>query len=89
VSQDRVASPIARSAPGQAWRLGGFVLVAGLLPDPAVGAAFIVVGTLVPLVFARSTVERGRAYVAVIPALALGAVGYLVFSALATLTARV
>jgi hypothetical protein len=66
----------------------GAYLIA-ILPDPAVGAGFIVVGALVPLAFARSATERGRAYVAVIPALTLGAVGYLVFTALATLTAGV
>jgi hypothetical protein len=60
-----------------------------ILPEPAVGVAFIVVGALVPLVFARSAADRGRAYVAVIPALALGALGYLVFTALANLTAGI
>ena len=66
----------------------GVYLIA-ILPDPAVGAAFLLVGALVPLVFARSASDRGRAYVAVLPALAFGAVGYLVFIALATLTAGV
>jgi hypothetical protein len=65
------------------------IYLIGILPDPAVGAVFAVVGALVPLVFVRSAVDRGRAYVAVIPALALGAVGYLVFIALATLTAGI
>lgn len=60
-----------------------------ILPDPAVGTAFVIVGALVPLVFARSAADRGRAYVTVLPALALGAAGYLVFIALATLTAGV
>jgi hypothetical protein len=65
------------------------VYLLGILSDPAVGAAFVLVGALVPLVFARSAADRGRAYVAVVPALALGAVGYLAFTALATLTAGV
>jgi len=66
----------------------GVYLIA-ILPDPAVGAAFVLVGALVPLVFARSAADRGRAHVAVIPALALGALGYLVFIALANLIAGV
>ena len=66
---------------------GAYLVV--ILPDPAVGAAFVVVGALVPVVLARSGSDRGRAYVAVIPALALGAVGYLVFIALANLTAGI
>jgi hypothetical protein len=60
-----------------------------ILPDPAVGAVFVLVGAVVPLVFARSAADRGRAYLAVVPALALGAFGYLVFIALANLTAGV
>ena len=60
-----------------------------ILPERAVGAAFVLVGALVPLVFGRSAADRGRAYVAVIPALALGALGYLVFIALANLTAGI
>jgi hypothetical protein len=60
-----------------------------ILPEALVGAAFVLVGALAPLVLAHSVVDRGRAYVAVIPALVLGALGYLVFLALATLTAGV
>jgi len=59
----------------------------GILPEPAVGAAFIIAGMLVPLVFGRSAAERGRAYLAVLPALALGVVGYIALFWLATLTA--
>ena len=66
----------------------GVYLIA-ILPDPAVGAAFVLVGALVPLVFARSAADRGRAYLTVLPALALGALGYLVFIALDTLTAGI
>jgi hypothetical protein len=63
---------------------GGYLI--GILPQPAVGVAFIVVGLCVPLVFGRSAVERARAYLAVVPALALGVIGYIVFLWLATLT---
>jgi hypothetical protein len=63
----------------------GFYLIL-ILPEPAVGAAFVVVGSCVPLVFARTLGERARAYIAVVPALALGVVGYIVFLWLATLT---
>ncbi len=57
-----------------------------ILPEPAVGAGFIVVGLLIPLAFGRTMAERGRAYVGVLPAMALGALGYIVFLWLATLT---
>ncbi|MFL5641521.1 MAG: DUF6518 family protein [Chloroflexota bacterium] len=57
-----------------------------ILPEPAVGAGFVIVGLGVPLVLGRSIAERGRAYVTVVPALALGVVGYIAFLWLATLT---
>jgi hypothetical protein len=57
-----------------------------ILPEAAVGAGFVVVGLCAPLVLGRTVGERGRAYVAVVPALALGVVGYIVFLWLATLT---
>ena len=63
---------------------GGYLI--RILPEPVVGAAFVIVGLCVPLVLGRSAVERGRAYLAVVPALALGVVGYIVFLWLATLT---
>ena len=63
------------------------VYLIGILPDAAVGLGFVVVGLVVPLVFGRTLGDRWRAYVAVLPALALGAVGYIVFLWLATLTA--
>jgi hypothetical protein len=53
----------------------------------SVGAALIVLGLLVPLVFGRSRQDRLGGYVAIIPSLALGALGYLVFIAFANLTA--
>jgi hypothetical protein len=60
-----------------------------ILPDPAVGAGFVVVAALVPLILGSSWIERGRAYVAVIPAVALGGLGYVIFIALANLLAGV
>jgi hypothetical protein len=62
------------------------IYLSRILPEPSVGAGFVIVGLVVPLVFGRSWRDRGRAYVAVLPALALGAVGYIVFLWLATLT---
>lgn len=64
---------------------GGYLIA--ILPEASVGAAFILVGLCVPLVLGRTMRERGRAYLAVIPALALGIAGYIVFLWLATLTA--
>jgi hypothetical protein len=63
---------------------GGYLF--GILPEPAVGVAFILVGLCVPLVLGRGTAERARAYLAVVPALALGVIGYIAFLWLATLT---
>jgi hypothetical protein len=47
-----------------------------ILPDPTVGLGGIVVGLVVPAVFGRDRRERGWGYVAMLPGLALGAVGY-------------
>jgi hypothetical protein len=52
---------------------------AAILGDSAVGAGFIVAGLLVPLILGRSSQDRIGGYVATVPALALGALGYLVF----------
>jgi hypothetical protein len=57
-----------------------------ILPEPAVGAGFVIVGLCAPLLLGRTVAERGRAYLAVVPALALGVAGYMVFLWLATLT---
>lgn len=54
----------------------------GVAPDSSVGPAYVVVGALVPLAVGRSWPDRLWGYVAVLPALALGAAGYLVFQAL-------
>jgi hypothetical protein len=56
-----------------------------ILSNAAVGLGFVVVGLVVPLLFGRTVGDRWRAYVAVVPALALGAVGYIAFLGLDTL----
>jgi len=63
----------------------GCYLIA-ILPEAAVGAGFVIVGMCAPLLLGRTVAERGRAYLAVVPALALGVAGYMVFLWLATLT---
>jgi hypothetical protein len=49
---------------------------------PAVGAGFVIAGLLMPLILGRSREDRIGAYVAAVPALCLGALGYLVFMGL-------
>jgi len=46
------------------------------LPDPAVGAGAIVAGLVAPALLGRTWRERGLGYVAMVPGLALGALGY-------------
>ena len=58
-------------------------------PDAAIGVGFVLVGLVIPLVFGRSWGERGRAYLAMVPALALGALGFVALIAFANLTAGV
>ena len=60
-----------------------------VLEHPAVGAGFVVAGLLVPLVLGRSREDRTWAYVAAIPALGLGALGYLAFTWLYGLSAGI
>lgn len=50
-----------------------------ILPDPWTGTAFIVAGLLVPLILGRTLPERLRGYAAIVPALVLGAIGYVAF----------
>jgi hypothetical protein len=50
-----------------------------ILGHPAVGAGFVVVGLALPLLLGRSRADRLGAYVAAVPALGLGAIGYVVF----------
>ena len=59
-----------------------------VLVEPSVGAGFVIGGLLVPLVLGRTWQDRLRAYVAVIPALGLGALGYTAFTLLYGLTGR-
>ncbi len=85
---------------GDGWRRAGAIgllaavaIAEGLyltriLPEAAVGLGFVIVGLVVPLVFGRTMGDRWRAYVAVLPALALGAVGYISFLWLDTLRAN-
>jgi len=65
------------------------VYLVRILPDVAVGLGFVIAGLLVPLLFARTVGDRWRAYVAVVPALALGALGYVAFLWFDTLRANV
>ncbi len=60
-----------------------------ILPAPVVGAGFAVVGAAVPLAFGRSRDDRLGGYVAILPALLLGALGYIAFQWLYALTATV
>jgi hypothetical protein len=48
-----------------------------ILPEAAVGVGFMLVGLAAPLVLGRSWPDRGRGYVAVLPAVGLGALGYV------------
>jgi hypothetical protein len=65
------------------------VYLLGILPDPAVGRGFILAGAVVPLVLGRTWPDRARSYVAVAPALVLGAVGYVVFLAIYGVTSSI
>jgi len=55
-----------------------------ILPNAAVGVAFAVVGLLIPLLIGGSWRERAYAWLGLVPALLLGALGYFVFAALST-----
>lgn len=72
------------------WRAAAIGLVAAVFvaegiyqlrirPDTPVGPAFIVVGALIPLALGRTARDRIGGYVAAVPALALGALGFVVF----------
>ncbi len=58
-----------------------------MLAYPAAGSAFIIVGLLLPLILGRSRGDRVGAYVATVPLLGLGVLGYLVFMLLNDVTA--
>ena len=53
------------------------VYVAVVLSRPAVGAGFAIAGLLVPVILGRSREDRIGAYVATVPMLGLGALGYV------------
>jgi hypothetical protein len=53
------------------------IYLVGILPEASVGAGFVVAGVLVPFVLGRSWAERSRAYLATVPALGLGGIGYV------------
>lgn len=65
----------------------GYHLV--VLSEPPVAAGFAIAGLLVPLVFGRSRQDRLGAYVAAVPALALGALGFVVFLRIYDFTSRI
>ncbi|HSK51931.1 MAG TPA: DUF6518 family protein [Clostridia bacterium] len=56
---------------------GGYHAV--VLDEPPVAAGFVVGGLLVPIVLGRSGRDRVGAYVAAVPALVLGAIGFATF----------
>jgi hypothetical protein len=61
---------------------GLYLLV--ILPEKAVGVGFIVAGLAVPLLLGSSRRERAYAWLGLLPALLLGALGYVALSALST-----
>jgi hypothetical protein len=66
---------------------GGYHLL--VLSEPGVAIGFAVGGLLVPVVLGQSREDRLGAYVAAVPALALGAAGFAVFLWLYDVTARI
>ena len=60
-----------------------------VLSEPGVAVGFAVAGLLVPLVLGRSREDRLGAYVAAVPALALGAAGFVVFIWIYDVTSRI
>ncbi len=55
------------------------VYLIGILTEPLVGVMFIAAGVSVPPLVGRSAADSRRGYIAMIPALALGLLGYTVF----------
>jgi hypothetical protein len=85
------------SHPQRAAALGLLVAVgiaegiyhAVVLVEPVVGAGFVIAGLLVPVILGRSRDDRIGAYVATVPLLVLGALGYVIFIWLYGLTAGI
>jgi len=55
------------------------VYLVTILPEPLVGMGFVVVGAGIPPVLGRSRQDRLGGYVATVPMLVLGALGYVAF----------
>ena len=66
---------------------GGYHLL--VLSEPGVAVGFAIAGLLVPLLLGRSREDRLGAYVAAVPALALGALGFAVFLWIYDMTSRI
>lgn len=60
-----------------------------VLERPSIGAGFVIAGLVVPLILGRDRHDRLGGYVAIVPALALGAIGYVVFIAFGEFVAAV
>jgi Family of unknown function (DUF6518) len=56
------------------------VYLIGILTEPLIGVVFIAAGLSVPPLIGRSAADSRRGYLATVPALALGLLGYTVFS---------
>ena len=56
-------------------------------PDSAIGIGFVITGLVAPLVVGRSRDERLGGYLALVPALGLGLLGFVALFAFASLTA--
>jgi hypothetical protein len=65
------------------------VYLLNIRPEVLVGFGFMIAGAIVPIVLGRSRADRLGGYVAIVPALALGALGYVAFLALYAVTTGV